>query len=424
MSRDEGSPQYSELNPRQPVGQFSSPSNGKPVLIREASRTSSELQEASKVQTEKEASQGHSGTAPSAFPILHPSQSLIREHSAFATLVDKVLAKRAHVDNERQGMTELQKHVNNLYGLLLSNLNSERSGIAISGADRSLLERHRQLEEVTQDLTRRGDRLAELELDLGAAEYKLKSRETILYNETLEALQGVGSRHPASEQGESSVGASEEAATDPKEVQDYYSLLGDISNLMDALNEHDIEYQQDMVERERATADQRVPDTHSKDLFNEYIRERETLVQEIREAEKTAATLKQQCVAAGFTLEDDERPYFPQNVSPVPQAMDDPSFSSPLINTASGVDADSGLRGPVRYVFSGAQAYTNNWLTEVLTTDGLEPPQDPGDLDLVPTQLVDEADDGLDVLTPSSDSGIDEAEAAPHFGIPVRPRAP
>ncbi|KAK3081748.1 hypothetical protein LTS18_003108 [Coniosporium uncinatum] len=309
-------------------------------------------------------------------------------------------------------MIELQRNANGLYKSLLSSLKTERKGRPIRIADRSSLKLQRQLEEITENLLKRGDQLAELELDLGAAEHKLKSREETLYNEIVEALQRFGSLGPARERAESSLEGSEEDSTDPQVVQDYYSLLGDLRNFVDALNELDIGYQQDMVEHQRAATKPEAPNTRSLDLLNEYITERNAILQELRKTEKAVKTVKEHCVAAGFTVEDDERPYFATNVMPGAHPMEGRAYSSTLVNTTSGIHEDSRPIEPVRYVLAGAQDYTSDWLTNIMTTDEVEQPEDPDVADVVLPPLADNADDEMELLRRSSYSGIDQSEAA------------
>jgi len=352
--------------------------------------------------------------------VFHPSLNLLKRHNSFRTLVQAVLFKRTQLDNERQRFGELQKHVTVLNQNLISELSPRPAKTRIRVSDGTLIQLQNQLTEAVQKVVSRTDYIAELERDLGAEEHDLLELENLLYTETKLALLGVGWLVQPEEDTRSVTSNSMRAKADHPLLLEYYSLIGDISNLKEALNDLEIDHQQDIAKQQQRFVADTVMDVQSKELFENYIKEHESLTNELRNTEKEVRAVKQQCIAAGLKLNADDRPYSPTQAfsASVSAAILAPGRTSNDSNTTNSQSGDLGPIEPLRYIAPTSQESTTRWLTGVLQAeqlDTLEPHLPEG----ISTPLTDSSGIALEGLRRSSFSQSDQSEIFARSEAPI-----
>jgi len=332
----------------------------------------------------------------------------LQKHDSLRALVQAVLFKRTQLDNERQRFGELQKHVIVLNRNLISELSQRTATPQIRVPDGALIQLQDQLIEAIQKVVARTDYIAELERDLGADEHDLLELESSLYTETKLALSGVAWLVQPEKDMRSVTSSSMRAEAEHPLLLEYYSLIGDISNLKEALNDLEIDYQQDVAKQQQYFPVDTSMDVQSNELFENYIKEHESLMNELRNTEKEIRAVKQQCTAAGLTMFSDERPCSPIQTfsATIAAPILGPDRTSKDSNIMDSQSSDLGPIEPLRYIAPTSQESTTRWLTGVLQAEqlgalGSYPPEE------VSTPLTDSSDIDLEGLRQSSLSKTD-----------------
>ncbi|KAF1988838.1 hypothetical protein K402DRAFT_402537 [Aulographum hederae CBS 113979] len=301
-------------------------------------------------------------------PIFNPSQTLVRGHRHFASLLDRILTKRATLDHERQQITNQCKYVTALHREYMDAISPAKDGsVTIIHASVQTLWQH--LFDANQDMVARVEAFSQLEHELSALEYDLTGKERVLFEETRDALDAFDSNRKHEESIASSPLSVEGPAkkSDPL-LDDYYDCVGDISIITERLVELDVEFQQDLEERAVNV------DLH-KGLHEKYIKERNALIQEVLQAQSKERHLKEQCIQAGLQLDEEEADDGStedlDETSPDDDAEEDleetETEHGPLLRAYS--EQDLNPMAQLHYAPSEPEDYTARWINGVLRAD-------------------------------------------------------